>query len=160
MAWFSLVFFVAYMMLLMRIIPKSGFDFDLFEIKFRLLPYWTKLVSVLLVLIALRIYLFNFEVEKSEEYLISSINMALFLFLFSKQKNENEYTQQVRFKSFTYSFVSFVALIGAFSAIGINASYSTFIADNFMLSVLVGSSLFMSLLYFYITLYKGKKEGN
>lgn len=154
------MFFVAYIMLIIIIIPKSGFDFDLFEIKFRLLPYWTKWVSILLVLIALIFYLFNFEVEKSRDYLISTINMALFLFLFSKQKNEDEYTQQVRFKSFTYSFVSLVALIGAFNAIGINASDSNFIVDSFMLSTLIGGSLVMSLLYFYITLYKVKKGNN
>ena len=160
MAWFSLLMLVIYISLITVIIPKSAFDFDLYKIKFRLLPYWFKALSIVLITVALVIYLFNSEFEKALAYLQSSINLALFVFLFSKQKSEDEYTEQLRIKSFTYSFVSFVALVGAFSAIDINTSDSSFIINRFALSLLIGASLLMTLIYFYVTLYKLKKENN
>lgn len=160
MVWYSLIIFVTYIILIITIIPKSGFDFDLFKIKFRLLPYWFKAVSVILIIVSLVIYLFNTEFEKALAYLQSTINLALFVFLFSKQKSEDEYIEQLRIKSFTYSFVSFVALVGAFCGIDINTTDSGFIIDRFALSLLIGLSLLMALIYFYVTLYKLKKENN
>lgn len=159
MAGYSFIVFVIYFGIVLYIIPKSGFEFDIYKIKFRLFPHWFKTIALFWIVFSILIYiLFSSSIEKSNEYLVCAINLALFVFLFSKQKNEDEFSEQIRFKSFTYSFAYFVALTGAFGAISINQNETHSILNNFNLHVLVGVSMLMSLLYFYITLYKMKKE--
>ncbi len=155
---FSLIVLVVYIGLIIYIIPKRGLEFDLFQVKFRLLPHWFKIVSVVWIVVSIIVaILFSNLLEKSDEYLVSAINVSFFILIFSKQKNEDEFSEQIRFKSFTYSFGYFIALAGAFGAISINRNESGFILNNFYLHVLVGVSMLMSLLYFYITIYKFRK---
>ncbi len=151
---FSLVVLFVYLGLIVYIIPKRGLEFDLFQVKFSLLPHWFKIVSVVWIVVSLIVaILFSSLLEKSDEYLVSALNLSLFILIFSKQKNEDGFSEQIRFKSFTYSFVSFIALTGAFGAISINRNESGFILNNLYLHLLVGASMLMSLLYFYITIY-------
>ncbi|MCF6331967.1 MAG: hypothetical protein L3J11_01675 [Draconibacterium sp.] len=155
---FSLVVLFVYLGLIVYIIPKRGLEFDLFQVKFSLLPHWFKIVSVVWIVVSIIVaILFSSLLEKSDEYLVSALNLSLFILIFSKQKNEDEFSEQIRFKSFTYSFVSFIALAGAFGAISINRNESGFIFNNLYLHLLVGASMLMSLLYFYITIYKFRK---
>jgi hypothetical protein len=157
---YSFLVFVAYMMIIVRIIPKSAFEFDLHKINFNLLPYRTRFVSVGIGVVAPILYMINIHEEKALEVLISFIHLALFIFLFSKQKNEDEFSENVRLKSFTYSFVSFAGLIGMFSVLDIHNAGTKPILDSLMLGVLLALSFLMSLLYFFITLYKLKREKN
>lgn len=158
MAWFSLLVLVTYMMLVITIIPKSAFEFDMYKLKIRLLPFQSKLISVcLLLLIFSTSLIFKNQIENLDQFLISGINLSLFIFLFSKQRYEDEYIEQIRFKSFAYSFISFLSFVLGFSTIGIGNPDSQYIINNLILNVFIGSSMFISLLYFYITLYKTKK---
>ena len=147
--------------LILYIIPRQGLRFDLNEARFRLLPHWFKFFSFAwLFSVVILAILFSNTIEKWSEYLVSSINFALFVFLFSKQKNEDEFSSQVRFKSITYSFVSFIAMVGAFGAISINLNESGSILNNLNIHILLGASLLIALLYFYVTIYKLSKENN
>lgn len=157
MSWFSLGVFLSYLFLILFIIPKSAFEFDLVKIRFRLLPGWFRYLSGLIVGTSVIVFYLVYPKEQAAEFLTAGINLALFILLFSRQKYEDEFSEQVRIKSFTYSFVSFIALLGAFSALGMNGTESGFLLNNFLLNVLVGASLVMALLYFYVTLYKTKQ---
>jgi hypothetical protein len=160
MKGFSFIVFFVYIVLVIYILPKR-MEFDLYKLEFRLFPHWFKIFALAyIVLSAIIALLFSSSIEKSDEYLISSINLSLFVILFSKQKHEDEFSEQIRFKSFTYSFVVFLALAGAFGAISINQNETRSILSNFNLHLLVGLSMFMSLLYFYITLFKSRKLKN
>lgn len=158
MAWFTMLVFICYLVLVIIIIPKSAFEFDLFLIKFNLLPYWSKLISMIIIISAIIIFLLYRTTDKASEYLIVTINLALFIFLFSKQKTEDEFTEQIRFKSFTYSFVSFIGILGAFSALGLDSKDDNFVVNNFMLNILIGASMLIALIYFNITIYKSRKS--
>lgn len=155
---YSLLVFVAYMMLIVRIIPKSAFEFDLCHIKFNLLPYWARFFSLGIGIVATILFAFNFKGEKAFEALLAFIHLALFIFLFSKQKEEDEFSENVRLKSFTYSFVSFAAMIGMFLALDLNTTGSKPILNALNLSILFAASLLLALIYFYVTLFKLKKE--
>jgi len=158
---YSLIVFLAYMGLIFFIIPRAGLDFDLNEVKFRLLPHWVKTVAIVWIVISVVTALFFLNsIENWDEYFVSGINLALFVLIFSKQKQEDEFSTQIRFKSFTYSFVSFIAVAGAFGAISINDNDTGFILNNLFLHVLVGASMLIALIYFYVTIYKLKKESN
>jgi hypothetical protein len=110
-------------------------------------------------LISIIITVFIFQTfEKWKDFLVVIINLSLFITIFSKVKNEDEYSEQIRFKSFTYSFVTFLALAGAFGAGSLWRPDGSFVLNNFFLHVFVGSSMLVSLTYFYVTLYKMKKE--
>jgi peptidoglycan/LPS O-acetylase OafA/YrhL len=158
MGWFSFAIFFSYLFLIMFIIPKSVFEFDLVKIRFRLLPNRFRILSVLIFVVTIITFIAINGKEQTADFLIAGIDLALFILLFSKQKNEDEFSEQVRIKSFTYSFVSFVGLLGAFSALEINTTESNFTLDSFLLNVLVGASLLMALIYFNVTLYKTKKK--
>ncbi|MCK3683003.1 hypothetical protein [Maribellus sp. YY47] len=157
MTWFTLLIFFSYLILIIAIIPKSAFEFDLLQIKFNLLPYWSKLISLTIIISAIIAFVSNRTADKALEYLVATINLALFIFLFSRQKTEDEFTEQIRFKSFTYSFVSFVGMIGAFSSLGLASKDDNFFLNNFLLSILIGTSMLMALIYFNITVYKSRK---
>lgn len=158
---YSLIILFIYMVLVIYIIPKRGLEFDLYKIKFRLFPHWFKIIAIMWIVITIVVaILFSNSLENSDEYLVSAINLSLFIFLFSKQKYEDEFSEQIRFKSFTYSFVYFVALAGAFGSMSINQNESQSILNNLNLHVLVGVSMLMSLLYFYITMFKFRKVIN
>jgi hypothetical protein len=51
-----------------------------------------------------------------------------------------------------------LALAGAFGAGSLWRPDGSFVLNNFFLHVFVGSSMLVSLTYFYVTLYKMKKE--
>jgi hypothetical protein len=135
---YSIIVFCIYIGLLAYIIPSSALSFDLYERKFRLLPN---------------------SIENKNEMVISVFNLALFLVFFSKQKTEDEFSEQVRFKAFAYSFVSFVAMCCALGASRINDSGNRD-WSNFIIQAFMGGGLLIATLYFYFTLYKLRKENN
>lgn len=157
---YSIIIFFVYFGLLIYIIPSSGLAFDLYERKFRLLPYWFKIVALIwFVLAVVLTLLFKDSIPKWEELLFSNLNFSLFVSFFSKQKYEDEFSEQIRFKAFTYSFIGFVAMIGALGAFYIadsdSSNWSNFLVQGFM-----GGGLLVATLNFYFTLYKAKKENN
>jgi len=161
MAWFRIVIFLIYIVLGMYILPKSGIEFDLYKIRFQLLPKWFKIVSMVWIIVSfVYVLMVKEDFEDLANILLSIINLGLFIFLFSEQKYEDEFSEQIRLRAFTYSFVTFTVLLGAFSAIG-NADKDSYILFNKFYSQLwLGTSLITAVLYFYITLYKLKKENN
>jgi hypothetical protein len=153
-----LVFFI-YLVLALYLVRKSSLTFDLYKLHLKLFPYWFKIIALVLILISIIITVFIFQTfEKWKDFLVVIINLSLFITIFSKVKNEDEYSEQIRFKSFTYSFVTFLALAGAFGAGSLWRPDGSFVLNNFFLHVFVGSSMLVSLTYFYVTLYKMKKE--
>lgn len=160
MEWFRFVIFVLYMGVLYYLIKsKHALQYDIYQIRFRLLPYWFKVISVSWIIVSLvLILLFRELLDNWEELLLINVNLALFVFLFSRQKVEDEFSEQIRLKSFTYSFVSFVALFGAFYAIGIGNSDKDNLLDSLYMPLLLGLALLISILYFYVTIYKLRKE--
>lgn len=156
---YSFIVFFVYMGLLIYIIPASGLQFDLYERKFRLFPGWFKIIAFSWLIVSfILILVYKNSIERWEELLLSNINISLFILFFSKQKYEDEFAEQIRFKSFTYSFVSVVAMVGAFSALNITKTEGGW--SNFLLHGLIGAGLLISTLHFYITVYKLKKENN
>jgi len=160
MVVYSIVIYFIYFGLLIYIIPSSALNFDLYERKFRLLPSWFKLISIFwLVLAIIAVVVFRDAIPNRKEVLISVFNFSLFITFFSRQKFEDEFSEQIRFKAFTYSFVSFVAVIGALSVGRIadleGREWSNLIVQGFM-----GGGLLVATLYFYFTLYKFRKEDN
>ncbi|WP_297090874.1 hypothetical protein [uncultured Draconibacterium sp.] len=154
---YSIISFCIYIGLLLYIIPSSALSFDLYERRFRLLPNWFKTVAIIFTALALlALLIFKDAIANMNEMLISVFNLALFVTFFSKQKTEDEYSEQLRFKAFTYSFVSLVALIFALSTMRITGSdggcWSNFIVQSFM-----GGGMLIATLYFYLTLYKLRK---
>lgn len=102
--------------------------------------------------------IFKESLPKLRELLISNFNISLFIFFFSKQKEEDEFSEQIRFKAFIYSFVSFVALFGALGALNIMDSNSDW--SNFIMHGYFGGGLLVATLYFYFTVYKLRKENS
>ncbi|AHW61512.1 hypothetical protein SAMN05444285_1377 [Draconibacterium orientale] len=157
---YSIIVFCIYIGLLAYIIPSSALSFDLYERKFRLLPNWFKAVALIFTIVALlAILIFRNSIENKNEMVISVFNLALFLVFFSKQKTEDEFSEQVRFKAFAYSFVSFVAMCCALGASRINDSGNRD-WSNFIIQAFMGGGLLIATLYFYFTLYKLRKENN
>lgn len=157
---YSIIVFCIYIGLLYYIIPSSALNFDLYERKFRLLPHWFKPAALIFALVALLVILtFRDSIANMNEMIISVINLSLFLIFFSKQKTEDEFSEQVRFKAFSYSFVGFVAMCCALGASQINDSGNRD-WSNFMIQAFIGGGLLIATLYFYFTLYKLRKENN
>lgn len=158
---YRFVVFLLFIGGVMYVIPKSGFEFDLYRIKLRLYPNKFKLIAIgwIIISILLAIFFRNTN-HRSGEYLLSSINLSLFIFVFSKQKSEDEFSEQVRFKAVSYSFITFVAMVGAFGVISIGGAESNKGFDNLLLQILMGSALLMAAFYFYVTIYKVRKENN
>ncbi len=143
----------------MYVIPKSGFEFDMNRIKLRLYPNTFKFIAIGWIVISIILaVVFQNSSPRIGEYLLSSINLSLFVFVFSKQKSEDEFSEQVRFKAVSYSFITFVAMAGAFGSISIRESESKSVFDNLLLQILMVTVLLMTILYFYITIYKVRKE--
>jgi hypothetical protein len=156
MITYTFIIFFLYIGILIYILPTWGQTFDLYKRKFRLLPSWFKIVALIWLIISVIIVLILKEtITKWKELLLSSINISLFMFYFSKLRNEDEYSQIIRFKSFTYSFMGFIALFGAFGALNVNDVEVSF--DNFMLQGYLGGGLLITIVYFYFTLYSAKK---
>ena len=133
MEWFSLIVFSIHMGVLYHLIKsKHILQYYTCQIRFTLLTYWFKVISVdwiivvLLLTMLIRELLINWEVLT-----LIKIYLALFVFLFSRQKVEDEFSEQIRQRSFTYSFVSFVALFSAFNALGISNSGKESVLDSF-----------------------------
>ncbi len=157
---YSIIVFCIYIGLLAYIIPSSALSFDLYERKFRLLPNWFKAVALIFTTVALlAILIFRNAIENMNEMIISVFNLALFLIFFSKEKTEDEFSEQVRFKAFAYSFVGFVAMCCALGASRINDSGNRD-WSNFIIQAFMGGGLLIATLYFYFTLYKLRKENN
>ncbi len=157
---YSIIVFCIYIGLLYYIIPSSALNFDLYERKFRLLPHWFKLVGLIFTTVALlAIFIFQNSIVNKDEMIISVFNLALFLVFFSKQKTEDEFSEQVRFKAFSYSFVGFVTMCCALGASRINDSDGRE-WSNFIIQAFIGGGLLIATLYFYFTLYKLRKENN
>ena len=157
MEGYDLIVLLIYIGLTIYIIPKSGVQFDLYRIRFRLLPHWFKFLAIIWILISVvGAFIISGKEEKWVEYLNSSIDLALYVLIFSKQKEEDEFSEFIRFRSVTYSFVSLIAIIGAFGAIDIKNEID--ILNTLNLHLLMGVTLLTSLLYFYITLYRFKKS--
>lgn len=159
MGAYNLIVFCVYIGILIYIIPTQWLTFDLYERKFRLLPNWFKILALVWLLVAVVIILvFKASLPKWDELLLSNINISLFIFFFSKQKEEDEFSEQIRFKAFTYSFVSIVAMFGAFGTKGFSETDGSW--SNFMLHGIFSGGLLIATLYFYFTVYKLKKENN
>jgi len=154
---FRLVMFFLYFGCLIYIIPSSGLAFDLYERKFRLFPYWFKLIAIMWLIISLGLILILRDIYW-REFLISNLNFSLFISFFSKQRFEDEFSDLIRLKAFTYSFVSVVAMIGAFSFNGhiLDGKGSTY----FFVQLFLGSGLIIATMYFYFTLYKFRNENS
>ncbi|MDX8340622.1 hypothetical protein SLH46_15600 [Draconibacterium sp. IB214405] len=160
MVIYSILLFGIYIGLLAYIIPSSALSFDLYERKFRLLPNWFKLIAIILTVVALiTIFILKDSIENKKETIFSVLNFVLFITFFSKQKAEDEFSEQIRLKAFTYSFVSFVAMFCALGAARVADSDS---GDwsNFIVQVFMFGGLLIATLYFYFTLYKLRKENN
>lgn len=159
MVTYGICVFLLYLAMIIYILPSFGVDFDLYERKFRLLPYWFKYISIAWLLFAIIVlFVFRQSLPKWNELLLSNFNIALFMLYFSKRKNEDEFSEQLRFKAFTYSFVAFVAICGGLGAMNItdkNGSWSNFIIHGYF-----GGGLLVATLYFYFTVYKLRKENN
>jgi hypothetical protein len=159
MVGYGIVVFALYVGMAIYILPTMGVSFDLYERKFRLLPHGFKYVAIAWLVIAfILILVFRHSFPEWDELLLSNFNIAIFMLFFSKRKNEDEFSEQLRFKAFTYSFVSFVALFGAVGAMNIidtDGSWSNFIIHGF-----IGSAMLVATLYFYFTVYKLRKENN
>lgn len=156
---YKLIIFIFYIALSIYIINRSSLEFDIYKVKFRLLPSWGKIVSAFLILSSIIVLLmFDELIESPKHFFISAINLALFIFFFSKRKSEDEFSEQVRFKAFAYSFVGFISVFGAFSALQIGEEKTGLTGAIFLYQVVVGSTFLTAILYFYITLYKLRKE--
>lgn len=103
-------------------------------------------------------FLMKEDQPNRDAYLVSAINLSLFVFLFSKQKHEDEFSAQIRFKSLAYSFVYFLAMVGAFGALDIYDNNGSKMLNPLNLQILIGAAMFSTLLYFYITVYKIRKS--
>jgi len=155
---FGIFVFLVYSGMVMYLIRKSSLSFDLYNLQLKLFPYWFKIIAITLILVSIIIsILIHQTFEKWEDFLVVCINLSLFISIFSKVKNEDEFSEQIRFKSFTYSFVTFLSLAGAFGAMSLWRPDGSFVLNNFLIHVLIGSSMLVSLTYFYVTLYKVKK---
>lgn len=159
MVVYGIVVLIIYLGLLIYILPAEGMTFDLYERKFRLLPYWFKIIAICWLIISLVLILvFQGSIAKWGELLLSNFNISLFIFFFSKQKNEDEFSEQIRFKAFTYSFVTLVGMIVAIGAITMTDEES--IWSNFLVQGYFGGGLLIATLYFYFTVYKLRKENS
>jgi hypothetical protein len=156
---FGVFVFFIYFGLVTYLIRKSNLTFDLYKLRLKLFPYWFKIIAIVLILVSVFIsILIQQSFEKWKDFLAVCVNLSLFISIFSKVKNEDEFSELIRFKSFTYSFITFIALAGALGAQSLWRPDSSFILNNFFVHVLIGSSMLVSLTYFYVTLYKIKKE--
>lgn len=157
---YKLIIFLLYLALSIYI-SRSSLEFDIYKVKFRLLPSWGKIASVILTLTSILVLLiFGELIENSKHFFISVINLALFIFFFSKRKSEDEYSEHVRLKAFAYSFVGFIFVFGAFSALQIGEAETGLTGAIFLYQVVMGATFLTAILYFYITLYQLRKENN
>ncbi|WP_319501218.1 hypothetical protein [uncultured Draconibacterium sp.] len=158
METYSFIILGIYIALLYYIIPSSSLSFDLYNRKFRLLPNWFKYVALIFTIVALIvIFAFKDSIDNQRDVVVSVFNLTLFMVFFSKQKTEDEFSEEVRFKAFAYSFVSFVALIFALGAMRVAGSDDSD-WSNFIIQAFMGGGLLIATLYFYFTLYKLRKE--
>lgn len=154
-----LIIIVFYIVLFGYLFPKSGTTYDLFKLRLNLYPYWMKFVSIALILSCLIIIIVidNFLDERVQTF-ITIVNLSLFILVFSKEKFEDEFSEQIRFKSFTYAFLTFLAFAGIFGAASIGNLNAVYIQHNQYIQIMIGLSLLVSLTYFYYTKYKFHKE--
>lgn len=155
--YFGISIAVLYVFLLGYLFPKSGTTYDLFKLRLDLYPHWMKYVSLVLFLVFLVLIIVIDEfAEEWASILIASANLSLFISLFSKEKFEDEFSEQLRFKSFTYSFLTFLASAGAFGIVSVG-NIELFIPDLLFIQILIGVSLAYSQVYFYYTKYRFQK---
>lgn len=155
---FQYIIVVLYVVLLALLFPKSGTTYDLFKLRLRLYPFWMKFVSLGVILIfIILILVFDVCSAEWESCLIAVINLNLFVLVFSKEKYEDEFSEQIRFKSFSYAFLTFLAFAGVFGAASIGRIDSVYIQNNQFIQIMIGLSLLACLTYFYYTKYKFKR---
>jgi hypothetical protein len=156
---FRVVVVIVYIVLFGILFPKSGTTYDLFKLRLNLFPYWVKFVSMIWIVLSLLIAIM---VHKSfgewKSVLFVSLNLSLFLLVFSKEKHEDELSEQLRFKSFTFSFITFLAFAGIYGATSVGRIHSVYILNYLFIQAMIGLSLMVSLTYFYYTKYKFLKE--
>jgi len=150
---------VFYFVLFGYLFPKSGTTYDLFKLRLNLYPYWMKFVSIALIFSCLIMILVidNFLDERVQTF-IAIVNLSLFIFVFSKEKYEDEFSEQIRFKSFTYAFLTFLAFAGVFGVACIGNLDTVYFGNNLFIQIMIGVSLLVSLTYFYYTKYRLQKE--
>ena len=159
MLTYVFVVFCVYFGILSYVLTVQWLTFDLYERKFRLLPYWFKFIALTWLLISIvLLFVFKDTLPKWNELLLSNFNISLFIFFFSKQKEEDEFSEQIRFKAFAYSFVSIIALFGVIGALNIVDADSSW--TNFLVHGYLGAGLLVATLYFYFTVYKLRKENS
>lgn len=156
--YFKFFILILYLFLFGYLFPKSGTTYDLFKLRLDLFPYWMKYVSLVLFIVFLLLVLAidEFALEW-KAILISSANLCLFLLVFSKEKYEDEFSEQLRFKSFTYAFLSFLMFVAAFGVISIGNLDSVYVPNSLFIQMLIGVSLAFSLIYFYYTKHISQK---
>lgn len=155
--YFCIFIAISYVFLLGYLFPRSESTFNVFKLRLDLFPFWMKFVSVG-IFIACHVLIIVVDVysEKWKEISIASANLSLFILLFSKEKHEDEFFEQLRYKSFTYSFLSFLASAGMFGTFDI---LDIKLPDKlFIIQILIGVSLAFSIIYFYYTKYRSQKN--
>ena len=159
LAAFRFVILVIYILLFGYLFPKSGTTYDLFKLRLNLYPYWTKFSSVFLIITSIILVIITHEYfEEWKSFLLTILNLSLFMLVFSKEKYEDEFSEQMRFKSFTYAFITFLVFAGIYGAISIGRPNSVFFLNYVYIQAMTGLFLLVSLTYFYYTKYKFIKE--
>lgn len=152
---FRFCILISYICLFGYLFPKSGTTYDLFRLRLDLYPHWMRYFSVILLLAFLVLTIVIDELTREwKAILVASINLCLFLFVFSKEKHEDEFSEHIRFKSFTYAFLSFLPFAGAFGIASIGNIDKVYIANPLFIQIMIGVSLVFSLVYFYYTKYR------
>jgi len=155
--YFGISIAILYVFLFGYLFPKTGTTYDLFSLRLDLYPHWMKYISLVLFLVfVVLIIVIDEFTEEWASILIVSTNLCLFLLVFSKEKFEDEFSEQLRFKSFTYSFLTFLISAGVFGIVSLG-NIEIFIPNLLFIQILIGVSLAFSLIYFYYTKYRSQK---
>jgi hypothetical protein len=157
---YPLILAVILVFLLGWLLPKSGKTYDVFKLHLDLFPNWFKWIGIIwfIVTFLVNLVVLHFE-EPGLYFLLVNANFSLFVILFSKEKQEDEFSEQVRLKAFVYAFVSFAAVIIIYGAIqGSGLVTPTVFSEFTFVLILMGIAHFLSLIYFYITVYLSKNQ--
>lgn len=142
------------------LLPKSGKTYDVFKLHLDLFPHWFKKMGVAWFIATFLIVLFVLDFKDSGLcFLLANANFSLFVILFSKEKQEDEFSEQVRLKAFVYAFISFVGVIILYGAIKESSLVIPEVFSSFaFVLIFMGIALFVSLMYFYTTIYLSKNQ--
>lgn len=142
------------------LLPKSGKTYDVFKLRLDLFPNWFKIIGVAWFIATFFLVLLVLGFKDSGLYfLLVNANFSLFVILFSKEKREDELSEQVRLKAFVYAFISFIGAIIIYGAIKGSSFVTPAVFSGFkFVLIFMGIALFVSLIYFYITVYLSKNQ--